>query len=66
MVSHLQVSPILPPVIGELRTAINDHVKELDQREQLLKKHLVSLFGYSGSDLNRFGNVFANSLKPSR
>jgi len=33
--------------------------KECDQREQLLKKLLVSLFGYSGSDLNRFGNIFA-------
>ncbi len=33
--------------------------KECDQRERLLKKLLVSLFGYSGSDLNRFGNVFA-------
>jgi DNA polymerase elongation subunit (family B) len=33
--------------------------KEYDQREQMLKKLLVSLFGYSGSDLNRFGNVFA-------
>jgi hypothetical protein len=36
-----------------------DAVRELDQREQVLKKHLVSLFGYSGSDLNRFGNIFA-------
>jgi DNA polymerase elongation subunit (family B) len=33
--------------------------KDYDQREQTLKKLLVSLFGYSGSDLNRFGNVFA-------
>jgi DNA polymerase elongation subunit (family B) len=32
---------------------------EYDQREQTLKKLLVSIFGYSGSDLNRFGNVFA-------
>jgi DNA polymerase elongation subunit (family B) len=37
----------------------SDAWRELDQREQVLKKHLVSLFGYSGSDLNRFGNVFA-------
>jgi DNA polymerase elongation subunit (family B) len=36
-----------------------DAWKEYDQREQVLKKLLVSLFGYSGSDLNRFGNVFA-------
>ena len=28
------------------------------QREVLLKKLLVCLYGYSGSDLNRFGNVF--------
>ena len=31
---------------------------EYEQRELLLKKLLVSLYGYSGSDLNRFGNVF--------
>lgn len=37
----------------------SDAWKEWNQREQLLKKLLVSLFGYSGSDLNRFGNVFA-------
>jgi hypothetical protein len=37
----------------------SDAWKECDQREQVLKKLLVSLFGYSGSDLNRFGNVFA-------
>ncbi len=30
---------------------------EYEQRELLLKKLLVSLYGYSGSDLNRFGNV---------
>ena len=33
--------------------------REFEQRELLLKKLLVSLYGYSGSDLNRFGNVFA-------
>ena len=32
--------------------------RECEQRELLLKKLLVSLYGYSGSDLNRFGNVF--------
>ena len=32
---------------------------EYEQRDTLLKKLLVCLFGYSGSDLNRFGNVFA-------
>jgi len=32
---------------------------EYEQRDALLKKLLVCLFGYSGSDLNRFGNVFA-------
>ena len=31
---------------------------EYEQRERLLKKLLVSLYGYSGSDLNRFGNMF--------
>ena len=31
---------------------------ECDQREQTLKKLLVSIFGYSGSDLNRFCNAF--------
>jgi DNA polymerase I len=31
----------------------------LDKRDSLLKKLLVCLYGYSGSDLNRFGNVFA-------
>ena len=31
---------------------------EYGQRERLLKKLLVSLYGYSGSDLNRFGNIF--------
>jgi hypothetical protein len=33
--------------------------EEHDQRERILKKLLVSLYGYIGSDLNRFGNVFA-------
>jgi hypothetical protein len=37
----------------------SDAWRELNQREQVMKKHLVSLFGYSGSDLNRYGNVFA-------
>jgi len=37
----------------------SDAWRELDHRDRVLKKHLVSLFGYSGSDLNRFGNVFA-------
>jgi len=32
--------------------------RECEQRERLLKKLLVSLYGYSSSDLNRFGNVF--------
>src|SRR5208282_745045 len=32
--------------------------RECGQREVLLKKLLVCLYGYSGSDLNRFGNVF--------
>ena len=32
--------------------------RECEQRELLLKKLLVSLYGYSCSDLNRFGNVF--------
>jgi hypothetical protein len=32
---------------------------DYNQRELLLKKLLVSLYGYSGSDLNRFGNAFA-------
>ncbi len=31
---------------------------ECGKRERLLKKLLVSFYGYSGSDLNRFGNVF--------
>ena len=35
--------------------------REYGQRERLLKKLLVSLYGYSGSDLNRFGNVFVYS-----
>jgi hypothetical protein len=30
-----------------------------DKRDSLLKKLLVCLYGYSGSDLNRFGNMFA-------
>jgi DNA polymerase elongation subunit (family B) len=32
---------------------------EYEQRDALLKKLLVCIFGYSGSDLNRFGNAFA-------
>ena len=34
--------------------------KDYNRRELLLKKLLVSLYGYSGSELNRFGNVFAH------
>jgi DNA polymerase elongation subunit (family B) len=32
--------------------------KDCERRERLLKKLLVSVYGYSGSDLNRFGNIF--------